>query len=55
MINLYGLTLDKLVELMLQDGQTKYRAKQLFTWIYEKGVTDFDEMSDISKAFREVL
>ncbi|MBE6132758.1 MAG: 23S rRNA (adenine(2503)-C(2))-methyltransferase RlmN [Erysipelotrichaceae bacterium] len=55
MINLYGLTLDKLVELMLQEGQTKYRAKQLFTWIYEKGVTDFDEMSDISKAFREVL
>ena len=36
MINLYGLSLEKLEELMLTMGQTKYRAKQLFTWIYEK-------------------
>lgn len=55
MINLYGLTLQKLEVLMLEEGQNKYRAKQLFTWIYEKGVTDFDEMSDVSKSFREVL
>ena len=55
MINLYGLTLTKLEELMLSEGQNKYRAKQLFTWIYEKNVTDFDEMSDVSKVFREVL
>ena len=55
MINLYGLTLEQLTEKMLEEGQTKFRAKQLFTWIYEKGVTNFDEMSDISKSFREVL
>ena len=55
MINLYGLTLQKFEVLMLEEGQNKYRAKQLFTWIYEKGVTDFDEMSDVSKSFREVL
>lgn len=55
MINLYGLTLQKLEDLMISLGQNKYRAKQLFSWIYEKGVTDFDEMSDISKSFREVL
>ncbi len=55
MINLYGLSLEKLEELMLTMGQTKYRAKQLFTWIYEKEETDFEKMSDISKSFREVL
>lgn len=55
MINLYGLTLKKLEELMLSYNQNKFRAKQLFTWIYEKKVTDFDLMSDISKSFREVL
>ena len=55
MINLYGLTLEKLEELMLSMGQTKYRAKQLFTWIYEKEEVDFDKMSDISKSFREIL
>lgn len=55
MINIYGITLDKLEALMLEEGQNKYRAKQLFTWIYQKGVTNFDEMSDVSKSFREVL
>jgi len=55
MINLYGLTLDKLEQLMVQEGQNKYRAKQLFTWIYEKSETDFEKMSDISKKFISVL
>lgn len=55
MINLYGLTLAKLEELMINEGQKKYRATQLFTWIYEKEATDFDQMSDVSKSFREVL
>ncbi len=55
MINLYGLTLKKLEEFMLSYNQNKFRAKQLFSWIYEKKVTDFDLMSDISKSFREIL
>ena len=55
MINLYGLTLPKLEELMLAEGQKSYRATQLYTWIYEKRATSFDEMSDISLKFREVL
>lgn len=54
-INLYGLTLEKLELLMVEEKQNKYRAKQLFSWIYEKGVNDFDLMSDISKKFIEVL
>lgn len=55
MINLYGLTLSKLEDLMVLEGQKKFRAKQLFTWIYEKNATTFDEMSDVSKSFREQL
>ncbi len=55
MINLYGMELSKLENLMLSEGQKKYRATQLFIWIYEKKAKDFDEMSDISKSFREVL
>ena len=53
--NIYGLTLEQLEELMVQENQNKYRAKQLFSWIYEKNVTDFDLMSDISKKFIEIL
>ena len=55
MINLFGLTLPKLESLMVEEGQKSYRATQLYTWIYEKRASDFDEMSDISIKFREVL
>ena len=55
MINLYGLEIKKLESLMLEEGQTKYRATQLYTWLYEKKAKSFDEMTDISLRFREVL
>ena len=54
-INIYGKTMTALAELMVKEGQKPYRAKQLFKWIYEKGATTFDEMSDVSLKFREVL
>ncbi len=55
MINLYGYEIKKLESLMAEEGQTKYRATQLYTWIYGKNATTFDEMSDVSLRFREVL
>jgi 23S rRNA m2A2503 methyltransferase len=55
MLNLYNYTLEKLEKLMEEEGQKKYRATQLFKWIYEKKAKTFDEMSDISLAFRETL
>ena len=33
MINLYGIPLNKLEKLMLDENQSKFRPKQLFTWI----------------------
>ena len=55
MTNLYSFSLPKLEEKMLSIGQKKFRATQLFKRIYEKNVTDFDLMSDISLSFREYL
>lgn len=55
MINLYGQEISKLEKLLMERGQKKYRATQLYTWIYEKGAKSFDEMSDVSKLFREEL
>lgn len=55
MINLFSYSLPKLEDLMLFIGQKKYRATQIFKWIYEKRVTNFDEMSDVSLSFREFL
>ena len=55
MINLYGMELKKLQSQMVERGQKPFRAIQLYTWIYEKRATSFDEMSDISLSFREAL
>jgi len=54
-INLYGMELKKLQDLMVSYGQKPFRAVQLYTWLYEKNATSFDEMSDISLAFRTTL
>ncbi len=55
MINLYSYTLEKLADHMSSIGQKPFRARQLFKWIYEKDVTNFDEMTDIALSFREAL
>ena len=54
-INLFGCEISKLEQMMLEREQKKFRATQLYAWIYEKEALDFDEMSDISLKFREEL
>ena len=36
-------------------GEKPFRAKQLFRWIHQNGETDFAQMSDLAKSFREKL
>lgn len=36
-------------------GEKPYRAKQVMEWIFLKGVSDFGQMTNLSKAFRETL
>ncbi len=55
MFNLYGLEINKLEKLLTDRGQKRFRATQLYIWMYQKLATTFDEMSDVSKAFREEL
>lgn len=55
MKNIYGLTLEELAEEMVALGQKSYRARQLYSWLYGKRASSFDEMSDVSKSFRETL
>jgi 23S rRNA (adenine2503-C2)-methyltransferase len=53
-IDLVGLTRDQIREQLAAAGmdtkQAKLRAKQLWHWIYNRGVTDFAMMTDIAKA-----
>jgi len=54
-INMYGLSLKELEDQMEALGQKKFRAKQLYSWLYKFNVDSFDSMTDVSKSFREVL
>ncbi len=54
MTNLKDLTFDELVQFIENLGEKKFRAKQIFVWL-SRGVTSFDEMTDISKQLRERL
>jgi 23S rRNA (adenine2503-C2)-methyltransferase len=50
-----ALTLPQLTELFQQTGEPAFRAKQVYDWLWAKGVTDFNAMSNLSKALREYL
>ena len=54
-IILSGMSLEQITELTDSLNESKYRAKQIHNWIYQKSVSSFDEMTDISKTFREKL
>ena len=53
--NLLDLTLPRLTEWFAQQGEKPFRAKQVFRWIHQRGVADFDAMTDIAKSLREKL
>lgn len=55
MLVLAGLRLNELENLMEEFGATKFRAKQIHNWIYTKSVSNIDDMTNLSKDFREEL
>ena len=58
-LNLLGLTRDALRDTLIAAGtsekQAKMRTGQLWQWIYQKGVRQFDEMTNLSKDYRALL
>jgi 23S rRNA (adenine2503-C2)-methyltransferase len=53
--NFYDLTLAQIQNLISGKGKEKFRAQQIFRWVYQKRTTDLDAMSNISKSFRDEL
>ncbi len=53
--DLKNLTLPALEKFLQGQGKERYRATQIFKWMYQKDATAFDEMSNISKDLREEL
>jgi len=53
--NLIGLEFDELKEVLLAHGFEPFRAKQIWSWIYFHGATDFSKMTTLAKPAREKL
>ncbi len=56
----YGIDLKSMDQAALevlvgQLGQPSFRARQLYKWLYQKGVSSLDEMTDLPKTFRDEL
>ena len=51
-VNLLGLTRPRLRDFFQQIGEKPFRTDQILKWIHQRGVTNFDDMTDLSKALR---
>ena len=45
---------EELKRQLVELGEKPFRARQIFTWLH-RGVTDFDQMTDLSKSLRQKL
>jgi len=58
-LNLVGLTRGQLAEALISVGvsnaKLKMRIDQIWKWVYVKGIRDFQEMTNLSKDFRQTL
>lgn len=53
--NIRDISLTELSQFLTDNGEKAFRAKQIWQWIWQRGVTTFDEMSNLSKTTRELL
>ena len=54
MTDIKSMTLEELTQTLREMGQPAFRGGQVFTWLH-RGVTSFEEMSDLPRALREQL
>jgi len=52
---IYDYKLSDLEEMLVSFDFKKFNARQIFEWIYKKGVLDFEDMSNISKKLKSFL
>ena len=54
MIDIKSLTMEEITDLLRTWGEPAFRGRQVFTWLH-RGVTSFEDMSNLSKALRQRL
>lgn len=55
MINLLDLTIEEMEEFMKELGEPRFRARQVFDWIYKSHVSSISEMANLPKSLRDEL
>jgi len=55
LMNLIGLLPSELEDLAVDLGASRYRGRQLATWIYRKNVVELDAMTDLPRDFKTAL
>lgn len=50
-----ALSREQLTELFATIGEPAFRARQVYDWLWAKGMTDFSQMSNLSKTLRQYL
>ena len=55
MISIYGITLKKLEDYFVSMNEKKFKATQIYDWIYKKRVKSFDECINVKKDTIEKL
>jgi len=54
-VQLKNLTLPQLEDFVLSAGESKFRARQIFKWMYQKRLASFDDMTNMPKTLRAAL
>lgn len=54
-MNIREASLQDITTFLTTHGEKAFRAKQIWQWIWQRGVNDFQEMSNLSKPIREIL
>ena len=55
LLNLHTITLEEISELVVSWGYPKFRGKQIYGWIRDKGVTNPNDMQNLPKELRDTI
>lgn len=53
--SIYGLTYEKLKDWLMEHGEKRFRAEQVWDWLYKKRINNFDEMNNVNQSAIQLL
>ncbi|MFS0750181.1 23S rRNA (adenine(2503)-C(2))-methyltransferase RlmN [Oceanobacillus sp. 1P07AA] len=53
--SIYGLTYEKLKDWLMEHGEKRFRAEQVWDWLYKKRINKFDEMNNVNQSAIQLL